>query len=89
MVYAQLILENAPIYDISDNLLEQIFDFMIRDFSKFALALYHKPSSTEAQQEQCLGMIRKPLLDEDRYNSVWKEVHALKDAYQMPRDDTR
>ena len=39
VVYAQLILENAPIYGIDDDLLDQIFDFMVRDMSKFALQL--------------------------------------------------
>ena len=35
------------IYDVEDELLDQIFDFMIRDFSKFALQLYSKTSSTD------------------------------------------
>jgi len=28
-------------------------------------------------------MIRKPVVDMDRYMRVWQEVHALKDAYEM------
>jgi acyl-CoA dehydrogenase len=34
VVYGQLILENAAILSIEDELVDQIFDFMIRDFSK-------------------------------------------------------
>ncbi|MBT9167678.1 MAG: hypothetical protein DDT19_01017 [Syntrophomonadaceae bacterium] len=37
IVYGQLILENADIYQLDDDLVDQIFDFMVRDFSKFAL----------------------------------------------------
>ena len=49
VVYAQLMLENAPIYGIDDDLLDQIFDFMVRDVSKFALQLYSKPITTAAR----------------------------------------
>ena len=68
---------------MSDDLVDQIFDVMVRDVSKFALQLYSKPSSTAAQMDYCLKMIRKPAADEGRYERVWHEVHALKDAYEM------
>ena len=83
IVYGQLILENAKIYDVSDELIDQIFDFMVRDFSRHALNLYSKPSSSETQMAACQKMIRKPVLDEDRYASVWQEVYDLKNEYEM------
>ncbi len=84
VVYGQLILENAKIYDVEDDLVDQMFDFIIKDFSKFALQVYGKPSSTEAQMELCMRMIRKPAVDEKRYNNVWEgQVLALKDLYEM------
>ena len=83
VVYGQLILENAKIYDVSDDLIDQIFDFMVRDFSRHALNLYSKPSSNEKQMASCLEMIRKPLPDDARYERVWQEVHGLKDEYEM------
>ncbi len=86
VVYAQLILENAPIYGIADHLLDQIFDFMVRDMSKFALQLYSQPSSTEKQMECCQRMIRKAVHDEARYDRVWEELVApLSGAYEMER----
>ncbi len=83
VVYGQLILENAGIYDVSDDDVDQIFDFMVRDFSRHALSLYSKPSSSETQMASCLKMIRKPVLDEARYERVWQQVHDLQDAYEM------
>ncbi len=84
VVYGQLVLENARIYGIDDGLVDQIFDFMVRDFSTFALALHAKPSSTPQQMDCCLRMIRKPAVDEQRYMTVWQDhVHPLKDAYEM------
>ena len=84
VVYGQLILENAEIYEIEDDLVDQIFDFMVRDFSKFALELHGKQSSTPGQMEYCMKMIRKPAIDRARYQRVWeKHVHALKDVYEM------
>jgi acyl-CoA dehydrogenase len=86
VVYGQLILENARIYGMDEAVIDQIFDFMVRDFSKFALQLYSKPSSTEAQMAQCLKMIRKPVVDARRYGAVWeRHVQAMKDQYAMPR----
>jgi len=83
VVYGQLILENANIYDVSDDVVDQIFDFMVRDFSRHALNLYSKPSSNETQMECCLEMVRKPVFDEGRYERVWEQVYELKDEYEM------
>ena len=83
MVYAQLVLENAAIYEQDDDLLDQIFDFMVRDLSRHALNLYSKPSSTAEQMDLCMKMVRKPAVDPERFGKVWEEVHALKDAYEM------
>jgi acyl-CoA dehydrogenase len=86
VVYGQLIIENSKIYNIENNLLDQIFDFIIRDFSKFALQLYSKPVTTEKQMELCIKMIRKPAKNEKRFDQVWKEkVYILKDQYEMTR----
>ncbi|MEE3328870.1 MAG: acyl-CoA dehydrogenase, partial [Myxococcota bacterium] len=84
VVYAQLLLENASIYSISDDLVDQIFDVLVRDFSRFALQLHGKPSSTEVQMDHCIRMIRKPVPDAERYERVWaKDVLPLKDRYEM------
>jgi acyl-CoA dehydrogenase len=84
VVYGQLILENAKIYGVDDDLIDQIFDFMVRDFSMFAVQVHGKPSCTDAQMGLCIKMIRKPAVDEKRYNSVWEDkVLALKGLYEM------
>ena len=84
VVYGQLILENASIYDVEDDLVDQIFDFVVRDFSKFALQLYGKPSGTPEQMDNCMKMIRKSVVDDARYRNIWENhVLALKDLYAM------
>ena len=84
VVYGQLLLENARIYEVDDDLMDQIFDVIVRDFSGCALMLYEQPSSTEAQMEHCLEMIRKPIQDSDRYARVWSEqVLPLAGRYAM------
>jgi acyl-CoA dehydrogenase len=84
VVYGQLIIENSKIYNIEHDLLDQIFDFMIRDFSKFSLQLYSKPITTDKQMEFCLKMIKKPIKNEERFAKVWKnEVYSKKDVYKM------
>ena len=84
VVYAQLLLENARIYALDDSLVGQIFDVLVRDFSRFALQLHGKPSSTPAQMEYCLRMIQKPVVDAAQYGAVWeKHVLPLANHYEM------
>ncbi|OGO12521.1 MAG: acyl-CoA dehydrogenase [Chloroflexi bacterium RBG_13_68_17] len=84
VVYAQLVLENASTYAVGNDLIDQLFDVLVRDFSRHALTLYNKPSSTPRQMELCLRMLRKPAADPARFERNWKEqVFPLKDAYEM------
>ncbi len=84
VAYGQLILESWELNDIDDDLVDQIFDFMVRDFSKFALQLYSKTSSTAIQRMFCKSMISKPQRDDRRYDRVLNEfAYAMKDAYTM------
>jgi len=84
VAYGQLIIENAKIYKVEDEFIDQIFDFMVRDFSKFALQLYSKTSSTDAQMEICLKIINKPVRDTERFDRIWsKYVEPLNNAYEM------
>jgi acyl-CoA dehydrogenase len=84
VVYAQLLLENAEIYELDRGLVDQIFDVLVRDFSRFAVQLHGKPSTTPAQADRCLRMIRRPAADPARTERIWLEhVHALRDAYAM------
>ena len=82
-VYAQLILENARIYQTPDALLEQIFAFLIRDFSGFALRMILSYENTSSQEEIFRAMIRKPAMDKAGCEEVWDMVYALKDQYHM------
>jgi acyl-CoA dehydrogenase len=83
VAYGQLIVENSKIYEVEDDLVDQIFDFMVRDFSKFALQLYSKPSSTKNQMEYCMRMIKKPVVDEKRFGRVLENVYKSKNLYEM------
>ncbi len=86
VAYGQLILEFHKLEpeQLDEDTVAQIFDVLVRDFSKYALQIYEMPSSSEAQMAHCLQMIRKPRVDEERYERLWQEqVLALKDAYVM------
>ncbi len=84
VVYGQLILENGKLLNIDDALIDQIFDVMIRDFSKFALQLYTKGSATLIQQKLCKRMVKRPAVDKKRFSYIWQTyVHTLKDQYEM------
>ncbi len=84
IVYSHLILENAEIYKLDPDLINQIFDVMVRDFSKYALELHNKTSSRPRQMKYCLKIIRKPIANHDQNQRVWNEyVQTLNGAYEM------
>jgi acyl-CoA dehydrogenase len=83
VVYAELVLENAPVYDISDELVNEIFDVFVRDFSQYAIELHGRAATTPAQADLCIGMVRRPESAGDGTERVWAEVMALDGAYEM------
>ncbi len=84
VAYGQLIIEKAMMDRVEDDLLDGIFDVMVRDFSKFALRIHAKPGTSEQQMAFCMKMIRKPVSNRNRFNNIWmNHVHALKDRYEM------
>jgi acyl-CoA dehydrogenase len=89
IVYAQLILENARIYGIADDLVEQIFAFLIRDFSGFALRMVLGYDNTSTQEEIYRTMIKKPAMDPSGFARVWDEVYALQGQYVMNDESGR
>jgi acyl-CoA dehydrogenase len=84
VVYAQLVLEAAPLWDVDDDTLDQIFDVLVRDMSRHALQLHLKASATRAQAEASLALLRRPAFDAGRHERVWNDrVLALRDTYRM------
>ena len=83
IVYAQLILENAKIYETDNDIVEQIFTFMVKDFSSYGLKMVLGYENSQEQEEIFQQMIKKPVRDEDGFQRVWAAVHGLKDQYIM------
>ena len=76
VVYAQLILESAALsaaQGIDGDTVDQIFDVLVRDFSRHALDLHAKPAATALQAELALKMIRRPAFDAGRAGRVWRD----------------
>jgi acyl-CoA dehydrogenase len=84
IVYGELIIEKAGHFNFSDDIIDQIFDVLVRDFSEYALKFYQKASCSEKQMGICLKMIRKPKTDPNRFRKIWEEhVLILKSCYEM------
>ncbi len=81
--YAQLILEQAKLVGLPEDTLDQIFDVLVRDFSAYAAELHGKTSATEAQQDWARAAITKPVVDKQRFESVWAKTRALAGEYEM------
>jgi alkylation response protein AidB-like acyl-CoA dehydrogenase len=82
--YGQLILEQAQLDDTPQDVVDLVFETLVRDFSSTAIELHGKASSTDAQQAWALGAVRKPVIDEARGDRIYAEVRELAGAYEMP-----
>ena len=85
VVYGQLILEQAKFDNIEADIINQIFDFMVRDFANFALQIYANHSTKDEQRTFCKDiMLIKAVADPEQYNRVWeKYVFPLNGQYAM------
>jgi len=82
--YAQLICESSKLQGTDAAIIEEIFNFIVRDFSAFALRLYTGQDNTAAQQELILKMIKRPAMNAENFATVWQNnVATLADQYSM------
>ncbi|MFE3554256.1 acyl-CoA dehydrogenase family protein [Streptomyces sp. NPDC059193] len=83
VVHGQLILEQARLTGLDEDVLDELFGVLVRDFSAHAVELHGKDSATADQQAWALGAVRRPVVDADRSARVWARVEALAGAYEM------
>ncbi|MFI9059287.1 MULTISPECIES: acyl-CoA dehydrogenase family protein [unclassified Streptomyces] len=83
VVHGQLILEQARLTGLDQELLDELFAVLVRDFSAHAVELHGKDSATEEQQSWALGAVRRPVVDAARSARIWERVEALSGAYEM------
>jgi acyl-CoA dehydrogenase len=84
VAYGQLIIEKAGMDNVADDLLDQIFDVLVRDFSRYATDLMLTPGLSRQQQEACRDIVRVPDGDAERFDRVWAEhVYSQVDTYEM------
>ncbi|MFD5949329.1 acyl-CoA dehydrogenase family protein [Streptomyces collinus] len=83
VVHGQLVLEQAALAGVEEDVLDELFAVLVRDFSAHAVELHGKDSATEEQQLWALGAVRRPVVDETRSERVWQRVEALSGAYEM------
>ena len=70
IVYGQLILEQATLTETDEDLVDGIFDVLLRDFSAQAVDLLGRRGSTQA-----------PVVDDARFERIWQQVATLSGAY--------
>ena len=78
-MYGQLILEQAALSHQPDDLVDAIFDVMVRDFSAHAVTLHGHPSATPEQRAWVLENVREPVPGP----GIWGVVEGLAGAYEM------
>ncbi|MGW7555913.1 acyl-CoA dehydrogenase, partial [Streptomyces rimosus] len=83
VVHGQLILEQARLTGLDEDVLDELFAVLVRDFSAYAVELHGKDSATDAQQRWALAAVRRPVVDEARSARVWERVEALSGTYEM------
>lgn len=85
VVYGQLILEQAKFDNVDPDVVNSIFDFMVRDFARFAHQIFGMNKTREDQRGYFtkIMMIRSQN-DDAQVERVWKKyVYALNGEYAM------
>jgi acyl-CoA dehydrogenase len=84
IVYGHLVLEKALMENSDPNLVNQVFDVFVRDFSAYATGLHGKPGNTEAQRGLIRELIEAPVADPAQFERLWEtQVCALAGQYEM------
>ncbi|PWI42940.1 acyl-CoA dehydrogenase family protein [Streptomyces sp. ICBB 8177] len=83
VVYGHLVLEQARLTGLDEDVLDELFGILVRDFSAYAVELHGKDSATAAQQRWALAAVRRPAADPERSARVWSRVEELSGAYEM------
>ncbi|MFJ1961112.1 acyl-CoA dehydrogenase family protein [Streptomyces massasporeus] len=83
VVHGQLVLEQAGLTGLDEDVLDELFAVLVRDFSGHAVELHGKDSATGQQQEWALASVRRPVVDVARTERVWQRVEALSGTYEM------
>jgi acyl-CoA dehydrogenase len=82
-VYGQLILEQAKIVDLDVDVVDTIFEVLVRDFSAACVAMHGKAGANQAQREGAVSAVTAPVTSDERFGKVWAEVADLSGAYAM------
>ena len=83
IVYGEMILEEAKIVDLETSLLDSIFGFLVKDFSRYAVALQIRPSASQDQAISLSKMVRRPNHSQETFEENWNRVIGLKDIFKM------
>jgi acyl-CoA dehydrogenase len=85
VVYGQLILEQARLDRIEEDIVNQVFDFMVRDFAHFALQIYGMHTARDDQRTFCREiMLIKADPAAEQADRIWRQrVLALNGEYRM------
>jgi len=81
--YAQLILEQAAIDGTDHDVLDQLFEVLVADFSRHATTLHCKTTATAAQKKLALDLIAEPVGDPARFERMVRTVRDLAGRYEM------
>ena len=85
VVYGQLILEQSELDRIDPDVINQIFDFMVRDFAGFALQIYGMHGTRDEQRVFCKEiMLIRAVPAAEQGQRIWESyVLSLNGEYRM------
>jgi acyl-CoA dehydrogenase len=84
IVYGHLVLEKGLMEATDPDLLNQVFDVFVRDFSAYATGLHGTPGNNDAQCTLMRELIQAPVANAAQFDRIWREhVYALNGQYEM------
>lgn len=83
IVYAQLVLENAKLYEVEEEIIDYMFKLFVTDFAQYTLTHLAKFENTPEQQQFLEQMLKRPTNSPQLNETIWlKHVMPLKGQYR-------
>lgn len=83
VVHGRLVLEQARLRALDDDLLDVIFGLLVKDFALAAVELHATAVCSRVQQLWALSAVERPRTDPEQFERVWQQVRRLCGADEM------
>ncbi len=73
----------SDVTDLTEAHIDRVFAVFVKDFSEYALSLSAQPAASDAQRDQALGLIKRPVIEPAAEQAFAQEALSHDGSYAM------